>query len=484
MAPPVAVAENAVTVAIIGYRGAGKTTALNAILGNNYSFISDDKPTTGINSFRVLHNNSASCSTRKDSSRKAESVCTEIRRDNKSHRILPLGHRKRVAKKVFDVRSNDPSFASMEDTPFFLVDIPGLDLSNPECQYRNYIDESFHTFDAVILVLDCLTERKPQHRMLKYIRRHLSRSKKMPLIIIGNERAAQIGDSSQLADLEVEVDEMFDIDSGDKVLQLDCIMSSFCVDMDCNGEPEGNDLEAAGDGSLSKPIFIPVKLHDAFRYRLASAKLSLLQVSKLGATILDTICQDEIGKQAWESLSKDEILDIVHSALSTPGDDYKLQETNFLKFMAHLERVLREVPRQRLEAQDVVEENDSSFFFLSSLFWPTRKVSGERKNHRDLTIEELRDVNMGLADTLSEVSSRDSILDKDRVEVSMMSSNTAYSDDTPENSSDMPILHRQMPRRWRNKRTAWMILLFVLVFLAIILTVIFVLFGFAVASLE
>ncbi|KAL3939513.1 MAG: hypothetical protein SGBAC_005780 [Bacillariaceae sp.] len=474
---PLKITENEVTMAIIGYRGAGKTTALNAILGNNYSFISHVKPTTGIHSFRVVHRNSALLT----KARKAESMCTEIMRDNnKSQRLLPLGNRKRVSKKAFDVTSSD--FASMEEVPFQVVDVPGLDLSNTECPYRNYIDESFHSFDAVILVLDCWTDRKLQHRMLKYIRRHLSKTKKVPLIIIGNERAEKIGDSVQLADLEVEVDEMFDIDSGDKVLQLDCIMSSFCVDMDCNGgDPEENDLEHHfGDNSKSKPIFVPVKLHDAFRYRLASAKLSLMQVSKLGTTVLDKICQDEIGTQAWESLNKDERLDIVHSALSTPGDDYKLQETNFLKFMAHLDRVLREVPRHRLEARDVVEENETSFSFLTSLFWSGKKDVDTRRN---LTIEELRDVNLGLADTLSEVSSRDSILDKEQVETSMMSSKTAFSDDTPDHSSDMPIVQEETGKGWRNKRTAWIVLI-VLLFMGIILTVIFVLFGFAVARLK
>lgn len=479
MLPTVSVGKNDATVAIIGYRGAGKTTALNAILGNNYSFISAAKPTVGINSFRVLHERACPTIDRK-MVRKAESTSTEIMRDNKSQRLLPhLGNRKRVAKKVFDVRSSDPSFAAMEATPFYLVDIPGVDLTNPDCLYRNYIDESFRTFDAVILVLDCLTEKKLQHRMLKYIRRHLTRTKKMPLIIIGNERAAQIGDSVQLADLEVEVDDMFDIDSRDKVLQLDCIMSSFCVDIDCRGEPDENDLEF-GDQSLSKPIFVPVKLHDAFRYRLAAAKLSLLQVSKLGPTILDKICQDEIGTQAWESLNKDERLDIVYSVLSAPGDDYKLQETNFSNFMAHLDRVLREVPKHRLEAQNnIVEENDSSFLFFSNLFCARKEL-----DHRgQLTIEELRDVNLGLADNISDVSSRDSILDKNReVEVSMMSSKTAFSDDTRSADVDSAIVEERTPK-WRNKRTAC-IFLIVLVLLAIIFTVIFVLFGVAVASMD
>jgi hypothetical protein len=210
----------------------------------------------------------------------------------------------------------EPAFAAMEDTPLFFVDIPGIDLSNKDCPYRSHVDENFHTFDAIILVLDSKTDAKKQKRMLRYIRRNRSRINTVPLIILGNERSAHIGDSPQLSDLEVQVDEMFDIQSSDRVLQLDCIMSSFCGDLDCDGEGTRNDLEF-GDSIITKPVFVPVKLHDAFRYRLTSAKLNLDQVSKLGASTIDKICQDEIGKEVWEKLSKDDRLDIVHSVIST-----------------------------------------------------------------------------------------------------------------------------------------------------------------------
>lgn len=466
-------------MAIIGYHEVGKTTCLNAILGNNYSSISDTKPTIGINTFRVLNQMYCSTKEQKDA-RKAETICMEIGRDNRSQRLLPIGTKKRVGKKVFAVSSTESSFAAMEDAPFYLVDIPGIDLSNSDCQYRRYVDEEFHTFDAVILVLDCRTEKKLQHRMLKYIRRHLSRTKKIPLIIVGNERAPHIGDSFQSVDLEVEIDEMFDIDSGDRVLQLDCIMSSYCMDMDSDGE-RGDDDQEIENGFFSKPIFVPVKLHDAFRYRLASTKLSLLQVSKLGATTLDKICIDEIGRPAWETLAKDERLDIVYSALSAPGDDYKLQETNFLKFMAHLERILRDVrSKHKLRAMCsfVEEENSPSFNLLSKFFCSRKDVD---KRNGSPTIQELRNVNLGLADTLSEGSSRDSMLNKSQIEVSMTtgSSKSVYSDDA---SGDVPIQERDQ-KVFRNKRTAWRVMV-VFILSAIIFTVIFVLFGLVVASVE
>jgi signal recognition particle receptor subunit beta len=475
MQPPVSIAKKKGTVALIGYNSVGKTTALNAILKDNYSYISETKSTVGINYFRVIDKKLSSESERKRS-RTADSICCEIVKDNKAHRLLPLGPRKKVPKKkVFDIVVTEPAFAAMEDTPLFFVDIPGIDLSNKDCPYRSHVDENFHTFDAIILVLDSKTDAKKQKRMLRYIRRNRSRINTVPLIILGNERSAHIGDSPQLSDLEVQVDEMFDIQSSDRVLQLDCIMSSFCGDLDCDGEGTRNDLEF-GDSIITKPVFVPVKLHDAFRYRLTSAKLNLDQVSKLGASTIDKICQDEIGKEVWEKLSKDDRLDIVHSVISTPGDEYKLRETNFHTFLFHLERVLREIPKHQLQA---VKENEESLFLSLTNFFCAQKEL-PKKHHRP-TIDELRGVSLGLADTLSEISSRDSVLERDHIGV-YMSSKKEYSDGTPETDADAPVLE-QRKRKWRNKRTAVMLMV-ALVVLAIILAIIFVLFGYTVASIK
>jgi signal recognition particle receptor subunit beta len=479
MQPPVSIAKSKGTVALIGYNSVGKTTALNAILKDNYSYISETKSTVGINYFRVIDKKLSSESERKGA-RTADSICCEIVKDNKAHCLLPLGPRKKVPKKkVFDTVATEPAFAAMDDTPLFFVDIPGIDLSNKDCPYRSHVDENFHTFDAIILVLDSNTDPKKQKRMLRYIRRNRSRIKTVPLIILANERSAHIGDSPQLSDLEVQVDEMFDIQSSDRVLQLDCIMSSFCGDLDCDGEETRNDMKV-GDSIMVKPVFVPVKLHDAFRYRLTSTKLNLDQVSKLGASTIDKICQDEIGKEVWEKLSKDDRLDIVHSAISTPGDEYKLRETNFHTFLFHLERVLREIPKHQLLAQNpVVKENEESLFLSLTNFLCARKELP--KQHHTPTIDELRGVGLGLADTLSEISSRDSVLEQDHIEV-YMSSKTEYSDGTPDTDADAPVLE-QRRRKWRNKRTAVMLMVAVVV-LAITLVLIFVLFGYTVASME
>lgn len=483
MSPPVSIAKKQGTVAIMGYSSVGKTTTLNAILKNNYSFISESKPTVGINHFRV-NNNNISSQCHRNKARSAESTCTEILKDNKSHRLLPLGSKKRIAKKkVFDVLVSEAAFAGMEDTPLVFVDIPGIDFSNRECPYRHYVDEHFHTFDTIILVLDSNIAVKTQNRILRYIRKKLYRISTVPVIIVGNERSSQLTGSPRLSDLEVRVDEMFDIQSSDRVLQLDCIMSSFCGELDCGEETYSNDLEAGASGLLAnKPIFVPVNLHDAFRYRLASANLNLGQVSQLGDSTIDKICQDEIGKQAWENLARHERLDIVHSALSTPGDDYKLLETNFYTFLAHLERVLREFPQHQLKAQSpvVMENQESTFFSLTNFFC---RKDLPHKSHNGMTIAELRGFSQGLADTLSEISSRDSVLcDPDDVEI-CRASKTQYSDGTPEtDAADTPVVEHKR-RKWKNKKTAF-IFIMSLVVLATIFAIIFVLFGYTIAAME
>eukprot|EP00980_Cylindrotheca_fusiformis_P014053 scaffold3670_cov124-Cylindrotheca_fusiformis.AAC.29 len=453
MSPPVSVAKKQVTVALVGYSSVGKTTALNAILKNNYSFICESKPTIGINHFRVAGKKLSS--ENRNGIRSAESVCYEILRDNKAHRVLPLGSRKRVPRrKVFDITVSEPAFEVIEETPLFFVDVPGIDFSNTDCPYKSYVDEHFHTFDAVILVMDTKTDAKQQNRMLRFIRRNLSRIKTVPVIILGNERSSQLADSPQLSELAGRVDKIFDIQSSDRVIQLDCITSSFCGDLDFGGDEMENDLEL-GDTVPAKPIFVPVNLHNAFRYRLASANLNLDQVSRLGDSTIDKICQDEIGGgPVWEGLSKHDRLDIAYSALSTPGDDYKLRETNFPTFMAHLERVLGGVPKHELVQNTVVKENELTIFSSISNFFCSQH--GQPDKNGGVSIHEIRRLSLGLADTLSEVSSKE---DQDHY----ASFTTEYSDDTSGTYEISPA-GEHSTRKWKSQRTACILVLSLLVF--------------------
>jgi hypothetical protein len=137
---------------------------------------------------------------------------------------------------------------------------------------------------------------------------------------------------------------------------------------------------------------------------------------------------------------------------------------------------LREIPKHQLQA---VKENEESLFLSLTNFFCAQKEL-PKKHHRP-TIDELRGVSLGLADTLSEISSRDSVLERDHIGV-YMSSKKEYSDGTPETDADAPVLE-QRKRKWRNKRTAVMLMV-ALVVLAIILAIIFVLFGYTVASIK
>jgi signal recognition particle receptor subunit beta len=488
-APQITLTNNDVTIAFIGCSSVGKTTALNAVLKNNYSYISAKKATVGINYFRVIDEEFIKRSQRHDV-RTADSICCEIAKDNKTHRLLPT--RKKIARrKTFNILVKEPAFSTIEDTPLLFVDVPGMDLMNPECPFKAHVDENFHTFDTIILVLDpSTTTTKATLNMLRYIRRKL-RSKAIPLIIIGNERGLHIGDSNDLDDIENKIDEMFDIRSSDKVLQYDCILSTFCEPCECDGyKKEDEDDMGKGENPNSRPVFIPVRLQDAFRYRLASANLSLGSVSKLGATTIDKICQDEVGEIVWKKLSKDERLDIVHSVLSTPGDSYKIRETNFHLLMAHLERILWEAPKHQLQdlSVPVVEENKSALSSLSTRLFG-KKDTG--KNRKKPTIDDLR-LGLGLADTLSEISSPESSRDDHDIEAfeNRCKASSDYTDDTPpleESFDTIVFLEKENPVLERRKRCSTRDKQFIRMVIAsvtIVLAIIFAFVGITVATMQ
>lgn len=394
--------KDEITVAFLGYSSVGKTTALNAVLKNNFSYISKKKATFGINYFRI-QDKKRSTQAEIDNVKKADSICTEIARDNKVNRKRILSNllRNVPSTKIFDIAIEEPALKIREDKRLVFADIPGIDFTNADCAYRKYVDESWQTFDCVVLVLDLDEPEKKQSPLLRYIRKKCEGNKALPIVVIGNERGSHIGASPYLTKTQEMVDELFSGYSSDNTFEQICLRS----------ESTERDISPK-----RKPMFVSVNLQNALRYRLAAAKLTLDEVSKLGACTIDSICIDEVGENVWEHLQPDERLDVVHSALITPGEEYKLSDTNFQMLMAKLERVLVDIqsgkPLGDIEDQVVQERKKSLCDNLNDMCDKARdNVLGN--DDRIPTIEELRAVS-GLADTLSDVSnSRQSNIGED-----------------------------------------------------------------------
>jgi GTPase SAR1 family protein len=116
----------------------GKSTVLNALLGDKFSEVSMKRTTAGVNYFRVFQPN---CDTRASTSESAESEASlsrpwiecdpptklaesthkEIADDNKVLRSSST-----VSEKFFDIQVNEPICTMRKDTQLVLVDIPGI----------------------------------------------------------------------------------------------------------------------------------------------------------------------------------------------------------------------------------------------------------------------------------------------------------------------------------------------------------------------
>ena len=125
----------AIRVALIGHVSVGKTTLLNAILGDKYSEVSMKRTTAAVNIFR-LHfmdkgddtetettpsSEEEGKTNSKIDSDQASSTLKEIANDNKT-----LRQSNSLSEKVFDIVLPEPLVEMREQTKLHLIDVPGI----------------------------------------------------------------------------------------------------------------------------------------------------------------------------------------------------------------------------------------------------------------------------------------------------------------------------------------------------------------------
>ena len=157
-----------IRVAVIGYVSVGKTTVINALFGAEYGEVAMKRTTAVVNSFRVSSSQdgtamSDSSSLDQDSeddsiemvSKKLSASVTlkETMTDNAAFRNSSV-----VKEKTFDISLEQPLHEMRPDTKLVIVDVPGINEAGTSSKYKDFVNEHWHAFDIVVVVMDARRE--------------------------------------------------------------------------------------------------------------------------------------------------------------------------------------------------------------------------------------------------------------------------------------------------------------------------------------
>ena len=163
-----------IKVGLLGYVSVGKTTGLNALFQGKFSEVSMKRTTAGINFFRVssltkrskrtklsgasnedsmdwqdIENATASSAGSESSYIDAEDTLKETTTDN-----AKLRESNELQEKTFDIELDEPLLKDMrDDTRLVIVDIPGINEAGTRKLYLDYVEKSWDTYDAMIVVM-------------------------------------------------------------------------------------------------------------------------------------------------------------------------------------------------------------------------------------------------------------------------------------------------------------------------------------------
>ena len=171
-----------IKVVLVGYVSVGKTTVLNALLGDKFSEVSMRRTTAGVSNFRL--------NTRTDSApqsgefKGAQETLKTITEDNETLRQQDV-----VEEKTFDIEIAEQLCEMRSDTRLTIVDIPGINEAGASSKYRDYVIEKWHTFDCIVAVMDARqgVNTEEQLGLLELIKDNCQTIKEIPVIILCNK---------------------------------------------------------------------------------------------------------------------------------------------------------------------------------------------------------------------------------------------------------------------------------------------------------
>jgi len=353
-----------IRVALVGYVSVGKSTVLNALLGDNYSEVQMRRTTAAVNFFRVqqpqedtgivedsskkssepvgeheqtkgkpkvktettrTNNNDSVTGKRKRATTEsdvasAEATHAEISSDN---RALRVSDTEDLKERFFDVRVEKPICQMRKDTKLVLIDIPGMNEAGSSRKYKNYVESNWNSFDCVVVVMDAGqgVNSEEQVELLKFVNKNNTnkRHRHIPTIILGNK-----------------VDDPEDLE-GHELVQEAREKTSEIFGPACRKDSLKELLDIAKNfeydkSNTNKAVFIPISAMNAFIYRKAS-NLTLDGFREFDKNVIDKIGRDEVGRK-WKKMKVEEKVNVIRAAISDP-DEYKerLAGTNFDNFL-------------------------------------------------------------------------------------------------------------------------------------------------------
>jgi len=136
-----------IKVAIVGHVSVGKTTVLNALLGEKFSEVSMRKATSGINHFRIS-NEAKVPQTKKLKQQHNEYIVSskeslnQITKDNNILREQNV-----IQETIYDVKLDQELLPMRDNTRLVLTDIPGINEAHASEKYIKYVKDSWKSFD-------------------------------------------------------------------------------------------------------------------------------------------------------------------------------------------------------------------------------------------------------------------------------------------------------------------------------------------------
>lgn len=290
---------------------AGKSTLLNALLGDKFSEVSLKRTTACVNFFDVTQTDQEP-EAHPPTVQTADIVLQEISKDNQESSP-------NVKEKNFKVKIEHSICEMREDTKLVLVDIPGFDSTGSSKKYRDYLEQNWTTLDCVVVVIDVFqVDDDEQLDLLKFVEDNRTR-KDIPIIVVANK-----------------VDDPNDEDT---IQQVKEIRQKTTTILNAENKPTS---------TASKTAFVPLSAKNAFVYMKAgSLDLNHLHDPKY-ADFVNKIGYNEYGL-TWSKAEGRGKVATVFNILQNPSVlDARLAGTNFTSFLSKLSEFVGGNERQEV----------------------------------------------------------------------------------------------------------------------------------------